>query len=373
MDDSTPVNALSGAADVPDRLFGLRDVIFNRWQDCVRHTIPEASSLDDKILTNALKRFFDELVFAIRKGAPYSVGTSGVGPSASHGRERANSTAYGPEEVLLELQLFRQTLLEVADANHVILNRTHRSVIGRSIDTAMRDAINAFAIVQKEAGETFITSLSHDLRNPLHVANASAQLIQLKTHDDSVLTLARRIRKKLADVDEMIETLLDAAFIKGRKKLRLVIHQFNMAALAKEVCSDMSSDERPIQCTGEDVEGYWCSSSMRRVFENLLSNAIKYGYANTSIAINIKQLDGIVCISVHNEGHPIPEHERHLLFSTFHRFEDITVTGWGLGLPFVRLVTESHGGVITAKSTAADGTTFCINMPIDCRSYNASS
>lgn len=373
MDDSTGVTASSGAIDIPDRLLELRDVIFKRWQDCVRNTIPEASGLDEKILTNALKRFFEELILAIRKGVPYIVKTPGVGPSASHGRERANSTEYGPEEVVQELQLFRQTLFEVADANRIVLNRTHRSVIGRSIDTAMRDAINAFAIVQKEAGETFITSLSHDLRNPLHVANASAQLIQLKTHDDSVLTLARRIRKKLADVDEMIETLLDAAFLKGRKKLRLVIHQFNMTTLAKEVCSDMSTEEHPIQCTGESVEGYWCSSSMRRVFENLLSNAIKYGYANTSIVINIRQFDGIVGISVHNEGQPIPERERHLLFSTFHRFEDITVTGWGLGLPFVRLVAESHGGVITAKSTASEGTTFCINMPIDCRSYNANS
>ena len=372
MDDSTSASALTGAADVPDLLSQIREEFFKRWQDCVCATIPEAAKLDERTLTNALKRFFDELIAALRKGIPYTVGKPGIGPSASHGRERASSTEYGPEEVVQELQLFRQILLEVADANHIILNRTYRSIIGRSIDTATRDAINAFAIVQKEVGETFITSLSHDLRNPLHVANASAQLIQLKSHDDSVLTLARRIRKKLADVDEMIETLLDAAFLKGRRKLRLVIHRFNMTVLAREICSDMSSDEHPIKCIGDDIEGYWCSSSMRRVFENLLSNAIKYGYANTPINITIKQHDGIVSISVHNEGQPIPENEQHLLFSTFHRFEDVTVTGWGLGLPFVRLVTESHGGVISAKSNATDGTTFFINMPIDCRSYSTS-
>jgi len=356
-------------SEVPDRLLQLREPVFSRWKDCVRNTIPEASELEEKILTNALNRFYDDLITSLRKGRPYSIATAGIGSSSSHGRERANLTGYGPKELLQELQLLRQILFEVADANHIVLEPSHRSIIARSIDVATLEAINSFATTQKEVGETFIASLSHDLRNPLNVASVSIQLIEIKSTDNYVTNLAHKIRKKLCDIDAMIQTLLDAAFFKGRKRLRLKIVHFDMKALTDEVSADMSSPQQPIICNGESITGYWCLSSMKRVFENLLSNAQKYGAPNTPINLHIEKTDDKIILEIHNEGPPIPEDERHLLFSTFHRFEDINVKGWGLGLPFVRLVTESHGGIITVDSTKDEGTTFKIKLPIDCRSY----
>jgi signal transduction histidine kinase len=53
--------------------------------------------------------------------------------------------------------------------------------------------------VNKEATEAFTESLSHDLRNPLHVASASAQLLLLKSSDPAVINLAKRILKKILE------------------------------------------------------------------------------------------------------------------------------------------------------------------------------
>lgn len=370
MNDISTENSSLSPCGVAERLFDLREIVFKRWRDNVRSSIPEAKKLDDKTLVNALNGFFDVLVDALRKDSPYIVATQGVGPSFFHGRERANSSEYGPKELLQELQLFRQSIFEVADINNLSLSSHYRSIIGRSIDNATCDAISAFAIVQKEVGETFIKSLSHDLRNPLHVANASIQLIQLKSHEESVLVLAQRAYSKLLDIDKMIETLLDAASLKSRKKFRLSIHDLNITTLARETCSDMSSVEYPIEFVGDEVEGYWCSSSLKRVLENLLSNASKYGQRDTKITVGVNRNGETVTLSVHNEGEPIPDEQRHHLFGNFHRFEDVTLTGWGLGLPFVQLVTESHGGVVNVKSTGEEGTTFSITIPIDCRPYS---
>lgn len=181
--------------------------------------------------------------------------------------------------------------------------------------------------------------------------------------------MAQRTRKKLGEIDAMIQTLLDAALIKGRRKLRLRILCFDMKALADDVALEMSVPEHPIICTGTSASGFWCPAAMKRVFENLLSNAQKYGTCNSTITLCIVKLDGTVTITVHNEGPPIPENDRHLLFSTFHRFEDIKIKGWGLGLPFVRLVTESHHGSISVESEKNSGTTFKITLPVDCRAY----
>ena len=370
MNDNAAEIASPEADNIAERILSLREIFFRQWREGVRAAVPEARNLSDKILTNALRGFFDELASALKMGRPYFVVSPGIGASFFHGRERANLTGYGATELLQELQLFRQTLFEVAEHNNISLSSKHRSIIGRSIDNATCDAISAFAIVQKEVGETFIKSLSHDLRNPLHVASASMQLIQLKSHEENVLVLAERAYHKLSDIDKMIETLLDAASLKDRRKFRLLIQKFNITSLAQETCSEMSSTRNPIVCVGSDIEGYWCSSSLRRVLENLLSNAVKYGKPGAKISVRVTCAEKTVNLAVHNEGAPIPDEQRHLLFSTFHRLEDVTLTGWGLGLPFVQLVSESHGGFVNVESTAKDGTTFSITMPLDCRPYS---
>ncbi|KFC62344.1 ATP-binding protein [Massilia sp. LC238] len=355
--------------NVAERIRNLRDSVFSRWELSIRAAILETKDLDSQALVNGLIRFYDDIALALINDSPYTASSPGHGSSFQHGRERATLTQYGPSDVVKEIQLLRQALFETAELYNITLDSRHRSIICRSFDAATLDAINCFFVAQKEIAETFITSLSHDLRNPLNIANVSAQLIEKKSDNSSVTEYAQRIRKKLAELDAMIQTLLDAAFLKGRKKLRLRIVQFDMMALANEVCDDMIMPNRPIIINGAPVVGYWCSTSIKRVFENLISNAQKYGQPNTPISVLIGSGDEGVVIEVHNEGTPVPAEDRHLLFSTFHRFEEVNVRGWGLGLPFVRLVTESHGGNVSVVSTPENGTTFRITMPLDCRAH----
>lgn len=345
----------------------LREHVFKHWISRVTATIPEAAELKDKVVTGPLQKFFDEIIGVLRSAPDFSQEPSGISAISLHARDRANSTAYGPRELLHELQLFRQSFFEVADASNLQLAKQDRAIIARTVDAGALDAMDAFALAHREIGETFIACLAHDLRNPLNVANATAQLIQVKSVDDNVLRLARRICAKLINVDEMIGTLLDAMAVNGRKKLRLKITLFDMKLLVDEIAADMSLPDHPITSTGEPSLGFWCRSSMNRVLENLLSNAQKYGTPRTPINVHIEKALGRLVLSVHNEGPAIPEHEMPRLFSTFHRLADINIKGWGLGLPLVQLVVESHGGAVAVSSTASLGTTFTVELPIDCR------
>lgn len=366
--DTTDLQAPASPSHlVAAQMHSLREPIFSRWEEYVRSSIPETRELSKDALVNGLGKFYDDLVIALGSNSSYTPPAPGSGTSFSHGRERATLTQYGHSDLVKELQLLRQVIFETADFNGLCLQSIHRALICRSIDIATLDAINSFAVAQKEIAETFITSLSHDLRNPLNIANVSAQLIERKSDDQYVKGQAQRIRKKLGDLDAMIQTLLDAAFLKGRKRLRLKIAQFDMKDLVSEIGVDMATSSRPILVVGDSVLGHWCMSSLKRVFENLLSNAQKYGAPNTPIEVQIFTFARNLIIEVQNEGPPIPVEDRHLLFSTFHRFEQVKVKGWGLGLPFVRLVVESHGGSISVVSTKEKGTTFTINLPIDCR------
>jgi signal transduction histidine kinase len=46
---------------------------------------------------------------------------------------------------------------------------------------------------------------------------------------------------------------------------------------------------------------------------------------------------------------------------------DNDALGWGIGLPYVRAVAESHGGSVSVDSTEALGTTFYFDIPLDGR------
>jgi signal transduction histidine kinase len=77
-------------------------------------------------------------------------------------------------------------------------------------------------------------------------------------------------------------------------------------------------------------------------------------------------------LTVHNEGEPIPPEQTAYIFEVFRRAasaKDGKKEGWGIGLPYVRSVAESHGGSVAVDSSVDRGTTFTIDIPIDSRPY----
>jgi signal transduction histidine kinase len=75
---------------------------------------------------------------------------------------------------------------------------------------------------------------------------------------------------------------------------------------------------------------------------------------------------------VHNEGEPIPLEQIECIFQVFRRAvaaREGSKEGWGIGLPYVRNVAESHGGSVAVDSAAGRGTTFLIDVPTDARPF----
>jgi signal transduction histidine kinase len=181
--------------------------------------------------------------------------------------------------------------------------------------------------------------------------------------------LAKRVCKKIAEADSMIQTLLDAALLHGQMRLKLHLSSFDIMGLVEEVCSDIPFLGQQVQVTGESIVGHWCRVSMKRVLENLLANAEKYGDHSAVILVQVEREDDLMILSVHNEGTPIPKAEMDRLFKRYQRLEDTQVKGWGLGLPYIQNVAESHGGTVVVDSAEKRGTTFTVSVPVDARPY----
>jgi PAS domain S-box-containing protein len=109
------------------------------------------------------------------------------------------------------------------------------------------------------------------------------------------------------------------------------------------------------------------SDSIFRVVANLLSNASKYSPEGGAISITATSVDGMVEISVKDEGLGIPSDALSHLFQKFYRIDTAdrrAIRGTGLGLAISKNIVEAHGGTIGARSAGpGHGSVFYFTLP----------
>jgi signal transduction histidine kinase len=354
-------------------MLALRDEVLTEWVKRVRQTLKEAEHLPNPILIDTVPSLYDNLAQAITPDYPRITGDEGTTVATEHGGERARLTNYNARSVVWEYQLLRWTVFDVLKSNGVQLNQNEVLVINASIDGSIRASVNAFALAQTELRERFAAALVHDLRNPLSAAHVLAQFIQRSSDLTKIKDFAGQIAVNLSRVDRMIQDLLDSITFHAGERLPLRLDEFDIQEVAKEVCDQFTAmDGARFQLIGGRVRGWWDRDAMRRAMENLIGNAVKYGTPGTPIRIKIGTVADRMMLSVHSEGEPIPPEEIESVFQVFQRAaaaKDGGKEGWGIGLPYVRSVAESHGGSVEVDSALGRGTTFLIDIPKDARPF----
>jgi signal transduction histidine kinase len=360
----------NGLSATSKQVLGIRDAVFAEWEGQVRLLIKGAQHVLHPTLVNTLPIFYDNLAEALTPNHPRSNATSNNDIAAAHGNERARMTSYEPEQIVHEYQLFRDAFSRVADEQGVTLTRDEWRIVNNSIDLAVRESVRQFTLMHDSLRQKMAASLSHDMRNPLSVVVNAAHILTLAPTPEKTPQLAKKILDNGQRLSKMIDELLDALSFNRGEPLPLALSQFDALPLAQAVCADASlSGSADCLATGASVVGYWCENSLRRALENLVVNGIKYGDGN-GVQVKIDEAHGRVLISVHNSGNPIaPEHHGKIFEYLWRDGSTHDKSGWGMGLPFVRSVAESHGGSVAVDSSAATGTTFIIDIPVDCRPF----
>jgi signal transduction histidine kinase len=102
-----------------------------------------------------------------------------------------------------------------------------------------------------------------------------------------------------------------------------------------------------------------------QVLVNLLSNALKHSPTGGLIQIENRRLDGMIEVSVHDQGPGVPEEYRQSIFAPFEQISSraTAALGTGLGLAICRLIVEGQGGKIGVKpSQALQGSAFWLTV-----------
>jgi signal transduction histidine kinase len=364
------LNKLSGTAQ---RMLELRDPIFSEWEKRVRATVDAARTLPHPLLINTLPVYFENLVQAISSDAPRRIATDTNTFAVEHGSERARLTEYSPQSVIDEFQILRWTILDVLSRHAVVLNAEELYTLNASIDSSVRESATAYALAQSALRERFVAALAHDLRSPLNNIVSAAELMLRLNDVEKIKALAKKVIDNGVRIDSMTKDMLDCMKLQRGERLVLNLSQFDVLETAKEVCeqSHANGDTR-IELAGKSIIGWWDRDAIRRVIENLIGNALKYGASTTPVRIAINAQHGRMIITVHNMGEPVPPEQVESIFQVFRRAETAMSgkrQGWGIGLPYVRSVAESHGGSVVVDSSAETGTTFAVDIPVDARPF----
>jgi two-component system sensor histidine kinase SenX3 len=99
---------------------------------------------------------------------------------------------------------------------------------------------------------------------------------------------------------------------------------------------------------------------------NLVENAINYSPDGTQVAVTLTNENGLVEISVKDQGIGIPDKDLERIFERFYRVDPArsrATGGTGLGLSIVKHVATNHGGDISVWSVEGAGSTFTLRLP----------
>ncbi|GAB7010487.1 response regulator [Halorubrum trueperi] len=193
---------------------------------------------------------------------------------------------------------------------------------------------------RNELLESFASTVSHDLRNPLNVAEGNLQLAQ-DTGDFEYLEEVAQAHNRMRN---LIDELLHAA--RGDD---LELSDISLREIATQSWETVTADETTLRVEDDVVfEGY--ESQLQRLFENLFWNAIEHGTA-TQIRVGILD-DGFY---VEDDGTGIPPENRETIFESGFSTDSSSP---GYGLSIVDGIVGVHNWTITAEASDEGGARF---------------
>lgn len=219
--------------------------------------------------------------------------------------------------------------------------------------------------LEAEKRET-LAFLSHDIRAPLSMALDLVKQDGLTKHE------LANLRSQVARAHGLAEAFLSVARAEMADESGFVELDFSglahqavdavfALARAKQVSIKRHIQDEPVWVKGE-------FGLLERMAVNLIQNAVKYAPVGGVVNVELSSAEtGQALFCVQDNGSGIKVEDMPKLFRRFSRVEgedQSRVTGAGLGLYFVRVVAEKHGGQATAMSPAGQGARFCVSLPI---------
>jgi len=220
--------------------------------------------------------------------------------------------------------------------------------------------------------DEFLATLAHEIRNPLAPIRNELEIMRVARGNPDVIEHSRAVMdRQLAHLVHLVDDLMDVSRItRGKLELRrekLALEAVLQAALetsrplveAARHTLTLNLPPAPVYVLGD-------LTRLAQVFSNLLNNAAKYTPAGGRITLSASAVDGLAVIEVCDTGVGIGAESLPNVFEMFTQANRARglAPGLGIGLALVRVLTEMHGGTVTAASDGLGaGSSFTVRLP----------
>jgi two-component system, OmpR family, phosphate regulon sensor histidine kinase PhoR len=226
----------------------------------------------------------------------------------------------------------------------------------------------------EEMQQNFVNAMVHEFKRPIASASMMLELMPsyLKQNEtgkveqymvDSLLEL-----KKLTAYTDRIQRISNNETDRiSLEKTAMPLVPFFKALTCKFLVNEKKTVEiklsvqTVLECIDVDVLHF------SNLMENLMENAVKYSDNPVHIGLTVKEFSGVLEIAVADDGFGISELDKKYIFDKFYRVpakEGRKLSGFGLGLTYVKAIVEAHGGQIRVMNAPVRGSVFVIRLPI---------
>ena len=218
----------------------------------------------------------------------------------------------------------------------------------------------------------FVAHISHELKTPSGALSLlSEAVLGAKDDAEAVSRFAERMQVESKRLTGLVQEIIQLSRVQDSDPLKEA-QQLSAGDIIKEALDQCrtTADSRQISLTFQDSEDAMIlgdRDQLTMAIHNLIENAINYSPADTKVAVSTTVENGIITISVADQGIGIPEAEVERIFERFYRVDPARsreTGGTGLGLSIVKHIINKHGGEISVWSSENVGSTFSIRLPI---------
>jgi PAS domain S-box-containing protein len=226
----------------------------------------------------------------------------------------------------------------------------------------------------QERKNLFISTLAHELRNPLAVLSNVTHLLSNASAASRNDAMATKLLKRQVDfMQSVVDDLFEAARI-AHGKVHLNLRATALRAIvdrAIETCGAL------VEGTGQNVEVLFPpgeivvsadAARLQQAFVNLIGNALKHSGGASTIWVKATVEGDHAVVRIRDEGKGISHELLPFIFELFTQATPSdagTPLGIGLGLGIVKGIVEMHGGTVHARSEGEGrGSEFIVRLPV---------
>lgn len=218
----------------------------------------------------------------------------------------------------------------------------------------------------------FVTSMIHELKRPISTLKMCVSGIENEKMISEPATKRELIedsREALNNLSAYFSKLRDITF-NNATQIPLNTSCFPLRQLVTETAKRISVPNGKVVTIRDesttDVQLIADRVHIMNILSNLIENSVKYSGTTVDITIRYASTSEGVEIVVSDNGFGIAPGDCPKIFERFYRGDRATesgLPGMGLGLAYVKLLTDAHNGTISVKSQKGVGTSFIIKLP----------